>query len=329
MTRAAELGVRVTLKPWPYSKAQLEAASAQLQQEYGWKLNLGFAVRSYLWITPEFAGVEVEGGMPSGKPLSAQQVAGVEAEMAKRVNMPVKLVQTGPPAPLSRTNDFSPYNAGGFMADLSTQTACSSGFSIKLSNGLNYTITARHCDAPAYATFDSYNTGSPLYYGTTTGTQPSAGAARILSGRGSLLTFSGPYNSGGTRQVRDIVNLSVGDAVYTSGGNSGSHGGNIVTGVGTTSDIYGSFPATRAAQTNNSVISAAKGDSGGPVFTLHADGTVAGEGMIQNGAGYVVSNCGAMNVPNVLCYSALYFTTMPTILNSISGGASLVTITNP
>ena len=121
--------------------------------------------------------------------------------------------------------------------------------------------------------------------------------------------FNHGWNSTTSSTVIGYEDLGLNDLVCTEGGNSGEH-----------CNVNGTFSTIKANLTGGG-IAAMEGDSGGPVMSLAntSSGQVRAAGMIQGGD--VISiNCGASYIA-APCGSDVYFSSMRTIVNSISGAS--------
>lgn len=111
--------------------------------------------------------------------------------------------------------------------------------------------------------------------------------------------------------------------------NSGEHCGIKVTNLSVSfNDGYGSFSTIQGVQQNSGAIANMQGDSGGPVISLTntSSGQVRAAGMIQGftGTGMTGSACGpAYDYGSNLCSTNVLFSSMRTVVNSISGGSLL------
>lgn len=223
---------------------------------------------------------------------------------------------------VTRATDGPPYYAGGLMKNQSGG-ACSTGFAIRYKS-VNRITTARHCKG----TFKTYSGGKS--YGSTV-LNNAAGQARILTGAGSGRAFDGAWNNGSgfNKRVVGYRDVTLGDAVCTSGANSGIHCNVRVSKMKYAfNDGDGSANNIMGTQQSIGKIAAIQGDSGGPVIYPHSGGTTVGAvGMIQ---GIVTpmktgSACGSVRLGGAnKCSINVLFTSTRTLVNSLSG-ASLVT----
>lgn len=308
-------GIAVTVQHRTYSLKQLKAAVAATVQSAahgGWS---GFHITDIAAVTADFDGITVNGHYTSASATNrAPQVRALKTTTLG-VKVQVKPGKHAVPAFGSRDTDYPAFNAGGYMLSPSTGSTCSTGFAISI-YGTSHITTARHCDHNDYQDRDASNT-----YGTGV-LNTGDGGARVLSAHGSSLAFDGPWDS--IRYYKIVTgygNVSMYDSVCTGGGNSGEHCYVKVDAMmDWWNDGYGGFWTIHATQQIAGDIAAIQGDSGGPVITPNGTGVNA-TGMIQAGDD-PVSNCGPVHDGGGnVCGKGVYFSSMVTIVNSISGGA--------
>lgn len=316
-------GVSYKIAPWPYSRSTLNSAVDEITANLGWTFD-GVQLTSIgTFGADDFEGLEVR-WYPLSDDSPEPNLDIVRRDIrASEPDVPFQLIEAGPQTyyDTNRDDDYSPFNAGGLMHGATSGENCTSGFGIHLSNGLNYVTTADHCVSTDFA---AYSVPTNVY-GTHTGTQPSNGLGRMLSGSSSHLMFSSTYTSTGRRSVLDDYDFPPHSYVYTSGGNTGSHASIYIDSTGNTITdplLVTVSDAVFAHQASNSVASG-PGDSGGPVFGLHEDGDVYAVGMIQSGdnrpveeGGHRVS-CSAEIA--VYCSSDVVYTPFYDIYHSIGG----------
>lgn len=279
----------------------------------------GFTVSHIAGVAADYDGIVVHGQYTPG--LNATATATLAASATVETGVTVR-VEAGEPATLdvaTRSNDFAPFNSGGYMLG-SSGHVCTSGFSIWLS-GATHITTARHCTDSSY-----HARNGTASYGR--GVRNSGdGAAKVLSGTGSGLMFDGAWNdsTGYHKNVDSLAGVGLNSVVCMSGGNSGIHCGIKVDNMRVSfNDGQGSFSTIHGTQQNSGQIASMQGDSGGPVITLAGTGRVHAVGMDQ-GHDLGVSSCGsAHDAGSNTCGRGIFFTSMRTIINSMSG-SSLVT----
>jgi hypothetical protein len=330
IAEGARRGITVRVQHRRYSLQQINAASAAIFRQAAAGQWAGFKVSAVAGLSATQQGITVEGTYTAVPPSRrAPQVRSLATVVR---GVPVRVL---PGQDISlrdgRDADTAPFNAGGFMYGYYTGAWCSSGFSIKI-NGTAHTITARHCDdgnaAGDYVDANDHTAPSPpptsQWYGKYLGFSADGGAM-VMGNTGSALMFNHGWNSTSSSTVIGYENLGVNDLVCTEGGNSGEHCNVKVTNLAVTiDDGYGDLSTIEAVQTGGGIASMG-GDSGGPVMSLAntSSGQVRAAGMIQAGNNDASTNCGASYL-HVACGPDVYFTSMVTIVNSISG-ASLIT----
>jgi len=327
-------GIKVSVQQRDYDRRTLEAAAnAALDAP---DQVPGFHINSAVAINRDYDGV-VLWGKPTNSTVSFSQVAARKAAVqvpavggGPAIAVRASFVESGPPTPTAatRANDFAPFNAGGFMHDVSSQQTevkyCSTGFAIRRS-GKTYTTTARHCWMHQYkAAAGSASYGDGVV-------NSGDGAGRQMSTSGSSLMFDGAYNNstGYTKSVIGYATVAIGSKVCTSGGNSGVHCGIQIDAAGQFwNDGFSRVSTITASQhttdIHNAGTASAPGDSGGPVFVTAGTGKVRAVGMMQwanfNSPWFTFCD----NRRNLTCSKMVGFTLMSVIVNTIPG-ASLVT----
>jgi hypothetical protein len=154
------------------------------------------------------------------------------------------------------------------------------------------------------------------------------GAAREQSGTGFYWMFDGPYNTSVKKTVVGLRDVSLGDYVCTSGGNSGSHCSIQVNDMALwVDDGTGLVEMIEAINWSYHGLAVAEGDSGGAVL-VHSGANVYAVGMIQGGdnADHTGWTCpsGTLHT-TAACFSYVEFTSMRVIINTMPGTATLVT----
>lgn len=316
LAEGARRGISVTVQNRAYSLDRLKtavAATVQSAAHGGWS---GFHITDIAAVTPDFDGITVHGHYTA----AASRAPQVQALKTTTLGVKVQIQpgKQGGTSYGSRDTDWAPFNAGGYMVSPSSGHTCSTGFAIAI-NGTTHITTARHCDRNDYRDRDASNT-----YGTGV-LNSGDGGARVLSASGDALAFDGAWDSVNFwKTVKGYGNVSINNLVCTGGGNSGEHCNVKVDAMWDWfDDGYGGFWTIHATQQTAGQIANIQGDSGGPVITLNGTGVNAA-GMIQ-GWSDQVSNCGPVHdLGSNICGRGVYFTSMVTIVNSISGGALLV-----
>jgi len=318
--RAEELGISVSVQQRSMSRTELEAAV-----DYIWSIapqiaEQGFVIESISAINLDHDGIDLGGHFDRRKASTSKlqsELDALQSEFGTAVNF---VENSSGTAAATRSNDTSPFYAGGYMLNPSTGRVCSTSFALSVS-GTTYIPTARHCRGPYTA-----RTGSASY-GTNWWDNSVGGS--LLSARGAGRMFDGAWNdaSGYSKPVRGFWNASLGDSVCTSGGNSGVHCWLTVDATAVSiSDGYGTFNTFRATHQNSGSIAVIEGDSGGPVLVPLSDGGVGAVGMIQGFYGTVMTgaSCGSVHdLGNNRCTRAVLFTPYSSIASGF-GAALLV-----
>ena len=320
LAKAREFGVEVTFKPAKYSAAEFTSAQANAVAKAQQYKSLGFEVSGTTGLSAADAaagaGITLKGTFTQGKSRS-DLVASIKRASTEAGGIPIDAIIEGSTvaARTTRVTDVPGFNGGGLMARPGGGI-CSSGFSVSV-NGIGHTTTARHCESTSWVA-DQLTTS---VYTTATGSTSADGGARALTGAGSAYMFIGAWNdSNGPRLLtRDFDDLSIGDYVCTSGGNSGQHCGLRVSKMLVWwNDGYGGFNNIQADEPSGGLAVVA-GDSGGPVFTSNGSGYAWAAGMIQASTNTITCPSGAARyLPNT-CASSVLFTSMRTITQYTAG----------
>jgi hypothetical protein len=316
-------GMAVAVQQRQYSLQQIEAATDAIWQQAAAGAWAGFKISAIAAVGATEDGITVNGTYTTAAP--AQRAPQVQSLATAVMGVPVHVVPgVSADTSLGRDNDSAPFNAGGYMISPSTGHTCSSGFGISI-NGTSHTTTARHCTENNYQ-----NRAASNKYGTGV-INSTGGGGRVLSATGSTWAFDGPYNSNNFwKTVIGYQDLAVNNYVCTGGGNSGEHCNIKVTNLMVSfNDGFGSFSTIEGVQQSSGAIANIQGDSGGPVISLAStsSGQVRAAGMIQGflGSGMTGSACGPVyDAGSNKCSTNVLFSSMRTIVNSISG-ASLLT----
>jgi hypothetical protein len=323
IAEGARRGLTVTVQARSHSLQQLDAAAQQIWAQAAAGLWTGFTISTIDEVGAVDNGLTVNGSYTSVP--AAQRAAQVRSLATTVAGVPVQIV-AGVAATTSngRDNDFSPFDAGGYMLSPSSGTTCSSGFAINLS-GTTRITTARHCIRNDYqdrAASNRYGTGI---------TNSRDGGGRVLSANGAALALDGPYNSNNySKFVIGYEDLAVGNFVCTGGGNSGEHCNIKVTNLSVSfNDGYGTFSTIEGVQQSGGAIAAIQGDSGGPVISLAStsSGQVRAAGMIQGIVSPFMtgSACGPVyDAGTNECSKTVLFSSMRTVVNNITGASLLI-----
>lgn len=311
-------GITVTFAERPYSIPQIRDAIQKIDSKKQSFATLGFQVDGIVGVRDDDGSIAVEGHAIGAAAPDLTNVAAI-AKQAAGVTVRVVDKQKATAA-ATRSNDYAPFNSGGYMLRVGGGT-CSTGFAVA-DAGRTYTITARHCEQGSW--YDRDNSG--VYVGYEIRDSPD-GQASLLDGTGSKWMFDGAWNNsaGYSKAVSGFQDVSLGDYVCTSGGNSGVHCTiKIVSLWRWWNDGWGGGWNIEGYQQTAGAIAAIQGDSGGPVLMPRADGTVGAVGMIQAVLNADTNGCApAHDLGSNVCSPDVLFTSTRTIANSL--GMSLVT----
>jgi hypothetical protein len=324
VAEGARRGITVTIQPRRYGLPQLKAAMRAVAART-WN---GFAVSGISGLRADYDGITVEGAYPMGPQPPEANLAGLSASATTATGVAVRFEVAAAPVFTSATRDTDtpPLNAGGLMFSPGNSEWCSSGFAIRDIIGKTHTTTARHCK------YDDYRAANgTTRYGAGV-LRSGDGAARELATSGYFWMFDGAWNdaAGYKKTVTGYGDVSLGDHVCSSGGMSGVHCSiNIIDMLYLLDDHLGpTFYSIRGKQLTNGAISAAMGDSGGPVLVTAGSGKVHAVGMAQAGTNDIPGPSGVCPAGSVhtatVCFTDVYFTSMRVIVSTISG-ATLVT----
>ncbi|MET3721795.1 MULTISPECIES: hypothetical protein [unclassified Arthrobacter] len=319
LAEAKARGITATFAERPYSLPQIRAAIKKIDANKAAFATLGFQVEGIVGVRDDDGSIAIEGHAIDG---AAPDITKVSATASQASGVAVRVAdkQRATATTATRSNDTAPFNSGGYMLRVGGGT-CSTGFAIADASR-TYTVTARHCPQGSY--YDRDNSG--VYVGYELRDSPD-GQASLLDGTGSKWMFDGAWNNSGgyAKGVSGFQDVSVGDYVCTSGGNSGVHCTiKVVSTNRWWNDGWGGAWNIEGYQQTAGAISAIQGDSGGPVLMPRSDGTVGAVGMIQAVLNADTNNCGSVHDQGTnVCSPDVLFTSTRTIANSL--GMSLVT----
>jgi hypothetical protein len=321
MKEGARRGIAVSVQPRAHSVPQINAAVDAIWQQAAVGDWAGFTIGAIAAIGATDDGLTVYGTYTSAP--AEQRAPQVRSLATTVMDIPVRVVPGVNVSPsLGRSTDFSPFFAGGYMLSPSANGVCSTGFAIRLNN-VNRITTARHCDRNDYrarAGTATYGTGL-LNSGN--------GGGRVLTGAGAARAFDGAFDTENfTKAVIGFQDMAINNFVCTDGGNSGVHCNVRVTNLSVSfNDGFGTFTTIQGVQQTSGAIAVIQGDSGGPVISLAGtvDGQVRAAGMIQGLIGGTTgAACGRVfDGGGNLCSATVLFSSMRTIVNSISGATLL------
>jgi hypothetical protein len=342
IAEGARRGIVVRVQHRKYSLQQLKTAAQLVFKQAAAGKWTGFKVSAVEALSAADAGLAVDGTYTSVSP--AERAPQVRSLATVISGVPARIVAGRPVTPASgRDDDFSPFNAGGYMVDNTSAggdiegNTCSSGFSVLIS-GVSHVTTARHCiyedgGSLNYADYVSRswytaNTPTMYHYGNGNGTFSTDGGAAVMTASGSDLSFVNSWNTDVIDTVVQFSSLGLNDLVCTEGGNSGEHCNVKVTNLLVEwNDSDGTFATIEGQQQTSGKIAVIQGDSGGPVITIVGTAEVGAAGMIEAATGTEMTGSGcapAYDLGSNICGTAVLFSSMQTIVSHISG-ASLYT----
>ncbi|WP_224166718.1 S1 family peptidase [Arthrobacter sp. StoSoilA2] len=320
-------GITVTFSERPYSMLEINSATEALMRNDKAFEPLGFRIASIGGIGDDAGQIAIRGYALKSEDnlLTSSERTAVEKAAREITKLPIEVIDGVQSRPATRMNDYSPFNSGAYLINANGM-ACSTGFALKGTTGPgNWTSTARHCDGTSWW-YARDNSGSSA--GMQWRDSPD-GQAALLSADGSMQMFDGAWNNtaGYSKPVAGFHDLSLGDYVCTSGGNSGVHCNIGITYLNFSwNDGYGYASQMEGYQATDGQWAAIQGDSVGPVLVPYGNGSVGAAGMIQAVAGTLFNNgkCGSVRDGGAnLCSRYVWFTSTRTIANSL--GMNLVT----
>lgn len=228
------------------------------------------------------------------------------------VDLPVELrVVDHEVIPATRQNDSAPWQGGGAIADSTGDDYCSTGFAIIRPDGTGRLLSASHCD-------DHRAIGAVMRDGVgdrigTLSNRDHALDSELIDPDASPATigkvFGGPWNASTSHAryqwfVAGAGTPTEGQEICASGARSGEHCNRIIreTGISFNCGHASDCTGFRASGSSGSV-SAAIGDSGGPIFTEPVNGRVRARGIISAVSGS--ATCGSLAEPTT-CYTSVY-----------------------
>lgn len=327
LERAKVLGITATVEQRPQSLADINAASKKISDSADIFAASGFTLSSVVGVQADTSTIQVEGEFAGARSSKAAAVSASDLgdRLSNLAGVPVSVVAGKSTTPMAgtRSNDTSPFYAGGYMR--SGDKGCSSGFALKI-GGVPRTTTARHCKPPSGSWSARSGTAD---YGNVIATS-NDGALNVLSGSGASRTFDNEWDNaaGFSKNVYNIYDVGLNDRVCSSGGNSGVHCNINVSAMAVFwNDGDGSFSNIRGEQQTSGKIAVASGDSGGPVFVPYGGSysqSVGAVGVIQAGGQSVP--CGSVHdATNAECSQTILFSSIHTVILYGGLGASLVT----
>jgi hypothetical protein len=324
VAEGARRGLKIVIKHVGYTRASVDRAMALLLDPKNSAKLGGFQVHSVAGPTVENDNLTVAGTVTGKAATTAADISARAPSLAPAAKALTGLGATFVVGQKSipyttRSTDVGAKNAGGMIRG-SDGGGCTSGFAIKRS-GYTWTTTARHCTAASYRSWDLDTAQSQ--YGNSYTADAGTGN-RMLTGDGFYWMFDGAWNNsaGYHKTVWGLADVSQGNAICSSGANSGVHCNLIVENMNEAfNDGFGSYSSIRVHA--QSGIAGAHGDSGGPMLIPASDGThVWAVGMLQGSNQAQTSSCGSLRVATT-CSAWVEFTSERVFLNNM--GATLYT----
>ncbi|MFD5920677.1 S1 family peptidase [Kitasatospora sp. NPDC058201] len=232
---------------------------------------------------------------------TSEDVAALAATIA---GVPVSALPTASPsAAANRHSDASPWSAGAELITPSNAW-CTSGFG-GWRGRTPVLLTAEHC-----GTSGSYKTGGGTVIGTAADADTALDTTVInVSGSPSGRFYDGAWNneSGYSKRVVGAGRNNVGDLVCNSGSVSGIHCGLKITATDVAATVDGVWRSDldTAVRTDDSTVTVAGGDSGGPVVASINGEDMQARGIMSAGSGNRVV-CGSVAVQTT-CYDTVLF----------------------
>jgi hypothetical protein len=214
-------------------------------------------------------------------------------------DLPITFAHTDFPEFATRYFDNAPYYGGALMVRNGAGNSCSSGFGVRGNNGAaTYILSAAHCGTGTWETgtvqLSSGENQSRTIGNTISGGRDTGRDIQLVlapSGGGVYWGASiNPPTSAGSNSYVDVESTTVnqpGATVCHSGAYSGTQCNAQIISVNNTITIEpalnGVSRITRLVQTQSTdnTAFAGQGDSGGPVTSVAANGTVRGRGIVS------------------------------------------------
>ncbi|MFJ9446989.1 S1 family peptidase [Kitasatospora sp. NPDC101235] len=307
-------GIAATVRQAPYTLRQLREARDRL---------VAAAVRGDAGAVWNSAGPAADGTglvvdytpgpVHRNRALTREQVAARAAELA---GVPVVATPaTAPTATATRHSDANPWSGGAELA-VPGGGFCTSGFGAWRDRKA-VMITAHHCGASG-----TYKTGTGTEIGAVSDSDSGLDAALItLKGSPSGKFYDGMWNNG-TGYVKRAFGAgrnNVGDLVCDNGAMSGVHCGLKITKTDVATSVQGAWRSDLdyATRTDDSTITVAQGDSGGPVIASVTGGEdMQARGIISAGGGNTVAcNSGVDTAARVTCWDTVVFVPIAPIIS--------------
>lgn len=220
----------------------------------------------------------------------------------------------------TRQNDGDPWWGGSAMIrpiDPTTSVYCSTAFSV-LDGAYGRLLSAAHCDLSGDLAWTDGTRVDMFSLGGSTVWAVPASDSLLLDPVGGT---QGKVHVGGIasstyKKVAGSATNSVGDPVCTGGANSGEHCGDLTIISDAAVGSCNGYTCTMIVASSSSV-SVVAGDSGGPVYSLNADGRVTAKGVISAGLTSTRSTCPVTQVsPNGDCFKAVAYLPIRPLLST-------------
>lgn len=318
-------GVRVELRSAPYNRSELKEAAGKLM---GQPLTIDGQPT-----TVHAAGARADGSglLLQGEP---QRVNGAarSAPRSASPEVPWTGTVTEVSTPLDSREKDEPLHSGGMLlrGRYKGGPICTSGFVVSWpQRNMDYLMTAAHCEKESGSGKKWYAGDQDIKLGPISDSWEKYDTALIPTHGGNLHTFTAWTGQPIYRQPQSIVKVNraahsyVGEYLCASGSLSGEVC-NLKVAEGRHFTRYKEFSVTTEVYTLKNtvpnVITAMKGDSGGPVFSRNVDNTVVARGLISSGVGNgtTCSNPAVNNSP-VACYRNISMTDVVDVLNMHQG----------
>lgn len=304
---ASNRGLGLIIAIRTVSKAQLDAAEAEVAANLPSYKNKGINVRTFGGFSADFDGLKMT--VSSEPPASKLQSATTQS-LQSAVSVPVSIVYSDTQTYAGKYDDSAPFYAGGMMdAD---ESFCTNGFAVVYGASVSRFLSARHCTDGPYRTSTGANS-----YGSMVLAGSGQNGAAVFSGKSTHYVFNGSNvgNPTTTRLLtqRDPNLNTVGTPVCQEGANSGERCGTIAQVATNFDDLQGSIIKTNYVTSGSSAIIAAAGDSGAPVISLHTEGRAWAAGILQGGQNVTYTGCNSRFSGNP-CSNNFFFTNVDVAL---------------
>ena len=325
--RARAGGIRVAVHPAKYSRAELTARTTSITATTARYQGEGYRIRT---IEPRQDGSGLDVGVEnvnSAAPSVKQIPSPSMTQLATQLGADVRVVPARHSEATDRFNDLTPHWAGARIIRNDGAELCSSGWPIRRnSDGRTFILTADHCGGSSWWAAWRLNDPNNNYkFGDVWDHNSWEDAETIRS-----VVQGDTYDGGvkiGTEFNKPVSGSALGHVkglvVCQSGSFSGAHCGLTVTGWATEWIDAGYFVNVVYDYAGNGE-AVAKGDSGGPIFTLDPNNSsrVIARGLQSTGEGNSYSWYNN-NGEQLTAFHTGGFTDIQAILSDF--GASIIT----